>query len=81
MSLTNTPLDVLIEISRELDLSDSIHLISTCSTFTPILLSRYFWISALDRVEHVHRRPLPCSPGLDITSLPLDALKKMVIHA
>ncbi|KAJ7017170.1 hypothetical protein C8F04DRAFT_1406160 [Mycena alexandri] len=81
MSLTNTPLDVLIEISRELDLSDSIHLISTCSTFTPILLSRYFWISALDRVEHVHRRPLPCYPGLDITSLPLDALKKMAIYA
>ncbi|KAJ7907635.1 hypothetical protein B0H13DRAFT_2662275 [Mycena leptocephala] len=81
MAFIDIPLDVLMEISRDLDLQDSLHLIGTCTTFTSILLSRYFWIATLNRLEKVHRRPPPCSPGLDILTLPLATLKKLAIHA
>ncbi|KAJ6479891.1 hypothetical protein C8R47DRAFT_1285164 [Mycena vitilis] len=51
MPFIDIPLDVLIEISQELDLLDSLHLIATCTTFAPVLHSRYFWIAALKRLE------------------------------
>lgn len=53
----------------------------TCTACGPILLSMYFWIMSLKRIEYVHRRPLPCSPGTDILSLPLTALRELAIHA
>ncbi|KAJ7792201.1 hypothetical protein B0H13DRAFT_775133 [Mycena leptocephala] len=81
LSLVDIPLDVLMEISREVDLPDSLHLTATCTTFTPLLLSRYFWIAALNRLENFHRRPPPCPPGTDIPSLPLGALKELTINA
>jgi hypothetical protein len=46
-----------------------------------MLLSRYFWIVSLHRLERVHRRPPSCSPGLDILTLPLATLKELAIHA
>lgn len=46
-----------------------------------MLRSRCFWIMALHRMESIHRRPLPCSSGLDISSLPLATLREMAIHA
>ncbi|KAJ7684186.1 hypothetical protein DFH06DRAFT_1312631 [Mycena polygramma] len=81
MSLVNTPLDILMEICRDLDLLDSLHLIATSTTFTPILLERYFWSAALHRLEYFHRQPPPYSVGLDISSLPLTALKGFAIQA
>ncbi|KAJ6566911.1 hypothetical protein B0H19DRAFT_1374290 [Mycena capillaripes] len=81
MSFVDIPLDLLMEISRELDLPDSLHLIATCTTLTSILHSRYFWIAALDRMEKFHRKPPLCSPGLDILTLPLPTLKELAIHA
>ncbi|KAJ6566878.1 hypothetical protein B0H19DRAFT_1138789 [Mycena capillaripes] len=80
MAFVDIPLDVVIEISRELDLADSLHLIATCTIFMPILHSRYFWIAALNRLEDVHRRPPPYFPGLDILSLPLASLRELAIH-
>ncbi|KAJ6537304.1 hypothetical protein DFH09DRAFT_91487 [Mycena vulgaris] len=81
MSFIAIPLDVLLEITRDLDFPDSFHLAATCTTCIPLLLSRSFWIIALNRLEQNHRRPLPCSPGLDISFLPLETLRKMAIHA
>ncbi|KAJ7145535.1 hypothetical protein C8R44DRAFT_755489 [Mycena epipterygia] len=81
MPLSDIPADVLMEITGHLDLSDSLQLVATCSTCRTLLRSRYFWIVALNRMEHFHRRPLPSSPGTDITSLSLATLQKLAIHA
>ncbi|KAJ7145523.1 hypothetical protein C8R44DRAFT_57 [Mycena epipterygia] len=81
MALSDIPLDVLMEISGHMDLPDSLQLAATCSTCRTLLCSRYFWIMALNRMEHFHRRPLPSPPGTDITSLPLATLQGLAIHA
>ncbi|KAJ7142519.1 hypothetical protein C8R44DRAFT_865849 [Mycena epipterygia] len=81
MPFIDTPPDVLLDITQELDLQDSLRLVATCTTCTFMLRSRCFWIMALHRIEHIHRRPLPCPPGLDISSLPLPTLREMAIHA
>ncbi|KAJ7434545.1 hypothetical protein B0H11DRAFT_2118403 [Mycena galericulata] len=81
MSLTESPLDILLEIISHLDLQDSLRLVATCTTCKSLALSPSFWIMALNRMEQVYRRPLPCSPGTDIASLPLAKLEKLAIHA
>ncbi|KAJ7437991.1 hypothetical protein B0H11DRAFT_595851 [Mycena galericulata] len=81
MPLQDLPLDILLEITEELDLQDSLHLVSTCTAFKPIFISSYFWIASLRRFEQMHRRPLPCSPGTDILSLPLTTLRQLAVHA
>ncbi|KAJ7145577.1 hypothetical protein C8R44DRAFT_863451 [Mycena epipterygia] len=81
MALSDIPVDVLMEITGYLDLPDSLQLVATCSTCRILAGERYFWIVALNRLEQLHRRPLPCPPGTDITSLPLATLKKFAVHA
>ncbi|KAJ7454616.1 hypothetical protein B0H11DRAFT_2069212 [Mycena galericulata] len=81
MSPAVFPLDVLLEVTRDLDLPDSLHLSATCTGYSAILLSPSFWIATLKRVEQVHRRTLPCSPGTDISALPLVRLRALAIHA
>ncbi|KAJ7438005.1 hypothetical protein B0H11DRAFT_2105977 [Mycena galericulata] len=81
MNLKDLPLDILLEITEDLDLPDSLHLISTCTEFKPILHLPHFWIMSLKRIQQIHRRPLPCSPGTDIPALPLDRLRELAIHA
>ncbi|KAJ7491380.1 hypothetical protein B0H11DRAFT_2399873 [Mycena galericulata] len=81
MNLKDLPLDILLEITENLDLPDSLHLISTCTEFKPILRLPHFWIMSLKRIQQIHRRPLPCSPGTDISALPLDSLRELAIHA
>ncbi|KAJ7479468.1 hypothetical protein FB451DRAFT_1239055, partial [Mycena latifolia] len=55
------PLDIMLEIANELDLVDSVHLLSTCSTFRSLLFSRNFWIKALHRIKNVRQQALPCT--------------------
>ncbi|KAJ7145521.1 hypothetical protein C8R44DRAFT_863396 [Mycena epipterygia] len=81
MALSDIPVDVLMEIAGHLDLPDSLQLVATCATCRSLLSSRYFWIMALDRMEQLYRRPLPCAPGTDIASLPLATLQQLAVHA
>ncbi|KAJ7627118.1 hypothetical protein FB45DRAFT_58148 [Roridomyces roridus] len=46
-----------------------------------MLLSPSFWIESLKRMEKFHMRPLPCPISTDITTLPLDKLRDIAIHA
>ncbi|KAJ7491377.1 hypothetical protein B0H11DRAFT_2277877 [Mycena galericulata] len=81
MNLKDLPLDILLEITEDLDLPDSLHLISTCTEFEPVLRLPHFWIMSLKRIQQIHKRPLPCSPGTDIPALPLHRLRELAIHA
>ncbi|KAJ7432024.1 hypothetical protein B0H11DRAFT_2297896 [Mycena galericulata] len=81
MPAVDLPLDILLEITQDLDLPDSLHLAATCNAYMTTLLSPTFWIASLKRIEQIHRRPLPCSPGTDLLSLPLEALRDLAIHA
>ncbi|KAJ7610135.1 hypothetical protein FB45DRAFT_1066325 [Roridomyces roridus] len=81
MSLTDFPLDVLLELTKEFDLPDALNLAATCTLCATVLLSPYLWIASLRRIEQVHNRPLPCAFGTDIVGLPLDALRKIAVHA
>ncbi|KAJ7620184.1 hypothetical protein FB45DRAFT_1006821, partial [Roridomyces roridus] len=81
LAFSDLPLDVILELTRECDLEDSLKLALTGTKCAAILRSRYFWITALERVEKFHRRPLTCASGTDITTLPLETLRKTAIHA
>ncbi|KAJ7610165.1 hypothetical protein FB45DRAFT_942861 [Roridomyces roridus] len=81
VKLPDLPLDILLELAKQLDLSDSLHLAATCTACAVILHSASFWIESLHRLENIHQRPIPCPPGTDITSLSLDALRNMAVHA
>ncbi|KAJ7479475.1 hypothetical protein FB451DRAFT_1239062 [Mycena latifolia] len=76
-SLEVIPLDIMLEIANELDLMDSVHLLSTCSTFRSLLSSRNFWIKALHKIKYDSKQPLPCGDSIDISSLPLETLREM----
>ncbi|KAJ7610154.1 hypothetical protein FB45DRAFT_1010045 [Roridomyces roridus] len=81
MSLTDCPLDVLLELSKDLDLPDALNL--AASSDMHVLCHRLGLPLFLDRVPQAHRtsRPLPCTSGTDIVGLPLDTLRKMAVHA
>ncbi|KAJ7627101.1 hypothetical protein FB45DRAFT_1059925 [Roridomyces roridus] len=81
MSLPDCPLDIILELAKNLDLTDSLHLAATCTTFAEMRHSPSFWIESLKRMETFHRRPLPCPIGTDLTTLPLDKLRDIAIHA
>ncbi|KAJ7617027.1 hypothetical protein FB45DRAFT_933304 [Roridomyces roridus] len=81
LKLSDFPLDILLELGKQLDLPDSLHLAATCTTCAAVLLSPSFWIESLHRMEKIHRRPIPCSPGTDFAALPLDTLRNMAVHA
>ncbi|KAJ7145600.1 hypothetical protein C8R44DRAFT_972656 [Mycena epipterygia] len=74
MALRGIPVDVLMEIVDHLDLPDSLQLVVTLTD------DQYFWIMALNRMEQLHRRPLPCPPGTDITLLLLATLQEFAVH-
>ncbi|KAJ7610188.1 hypothetical protein FB45DRAFT_1066361 [Roridomyces roridus] len=81
LQFSDVPLDILLEIAKELDLSDSRHLAATCSACAALLQSPSFWIESLHRMEKIYRRPIPCTPGTDLTFLPLYKLRDMAVHA
>ncbi|KAJ7610123.1 hypothetical protein FB45DRAFT_336401 [Roridomyces roridus] len=81
MSLTDCPLDVLLELAKELDLPDVLNLAATCTLCATVLSSPYFWMGSLQRIEQVHNRPIPCTPDTDIVGLPLETLREMAVHA
>ncbi|KAJ7486856.1 hypothetical protein FB451DRAFT_1554041 [Mycena latifolia] len=79
--MSGMPLDVILDVANELDLPDSVHLVSTCSTYRSLVSSRNFWIKALYRIKYVRRQILPCSSAVDISTLPLATLQEMAQHA
>ncbi|KAJ7144335.1 hypothetical protein C8R44DRAFT_846188 [Mycena epipterygia] len=81
MSFAAMPLDVILELTFFMDLQDSIHLLATCSLFASLKSTKDFWYKTLDRMVTVHRQPLPCPVGVDITVLPIEGLQKLAIHA
>ncbi|KAJ7610128.1 hypothetical protein FB45DRAFT_1122044 [Roridomyces roridus] len=74
-------LDVVLELTKELDLLDALNLALTCSLCAELLRSPYFWISTLTRMDRINRIPLPCVPGTDLSALPLETLREIAIHA
>ncbi|KAJ7479473.1 hypothetical protein FB451DRAFT_1239061 [Mycena latifolia] len=79
--MSTLPLDIILEVAWELNLADSVHLLTTCSTFRSLLSSRNFWIQALYRIKDVHKQPLPCSAAVDISTLSLATLQVMAQRA
>ncbi|KAJ7610105.1 hypothetical protein FB45DRAFT_1066306 [Roridomyces roridus] len=81
MSFADFPLDVVLELTKELDLEDALHLAATCSLCAQVLQSPSFWISALTRMDRINRIPLPCVPGTKLAGLSLESLREMAAHA
>ncbi|KAJ7453336.1 hypothetical protein B0H11DRAFT_2201050 [Mycena galericulata] len=81
MSLAIVPLDVILELTFFLDLQDSLRLLATCSAFVSLSSTKDFWFKTLDRIQNAHMQPLPCPFGVDISGLPIEALRKLAIHA
>ncbi|KAJ7610111.1 hypothetical protein FB45DRAFT_1066311 [Roridomyces roridus] len=81
MSFADFPLDVVLELTKELDLPDALHLAATCSFCAEVLRMPYFWINALTRMDRVNRIPSPCVPETDLTALSLETLREIAIHA
>ncbi|KAJ7247571.1 hypothetical protein C8J57DRAFT_1673892 [Mycena rebaudengoi] len=81
MRLTEIPLDVILVLTYFLDLHDSVHLLVTCSSFKALFSLKDFWFKSLDRIQTVHLQLLPCPVGVNIFNMPIDALRKLAIHA
>ncbi|KAJ7036697.1 hypothetical protein C8F04DRAFT_1094115 [Mycena alexandri] len=81
MTLTQVPLDVILHVTSFLDLYDSVHLVTTCSTFLGLLSVKDFWLKTLDRLQEVHMQPLPAPIGVNVSELAIDALRKLALHA
>ncbi|KAF7369858.1 F-box domain-containing protein [Mycena sanguinolenta] len=73
--------DIILEVTRFLDLHDSFNFLVTCSTFASLLSFKDFWLKTLDRLQTVLMLPLPCPVGVNIDEMTTDALRKMAIHA
>ncbi|KAF8193922.1 hypothetical protein K438DRAFT_2017581 [Mycena galopus ATCC 62051] len=81
MKFTQIPQDVILEMTRFLDLHDSGRLLVTCSSFAPLLSVRDFWLKTLARIQTVHMQPLPCPIGTNIFAMPTDTLRTLAIRA
>ncbi|KAJ7610210.1 hypothetical protein FB45DRAFT_1122181 [Roridomyces roridus] len=79
--LCDFPLDILLDLAKELNLPDSLHLTATCTACAAVLHSPSFWIESLHQMEKIHKRPIPCEPATDLATLPLDKLRNIAIHA
>ncbi|KAJ7289317.1 hypothetical protein C8J57DRAFT_1459355 [Mycena rebaudengoi] len=75
------PLDVVLEISARMNLQHSLRLLATCKNYQSLSSSKAFWLGALKRITDVHRRPLPCPSATDLSTIALDKLREMAIHA
>ncbi|KAJ6559828.1 hypothetical protein B0H19DRAFT_1289334, partial [Mycena capillaripes] len=49
--------------------------------FESLLSLKDFWLKTLDRIQTVHLQPLPCPVGENVLDMPIDALRKLAIHA
>ncbi|KAJ7267891.1 hypothetical protein C8J57DRAFT_1614060 [Mycena rebaudengoi] len=81
MSFSQIPLDIILELTHLLDLDDSVHLIATCKTFQAVLGLKGLWVKALQRLDIVHRRPLPLPIGYDPAALSLESVREKAILA
>ncbi|KAJ7217527.1 hypothetical protein C8J57DRAFT_1482905 [Mycena rebaudengoi] len=81
MSFSQIPLDIILELTHLLDLEDSVHLIATCKTFQAVLGLKELWVKALQRLDIVHRRPLPFPIGYDPAALSLESVREKAILA
>ncbi|KAJ6566712.1 hypothetical protein B0H19DRAFT_1066997 [Mycena capillaripes] len=81
MEFVEIPLDAILEISCFLDFRDAFHLLVTCSSLESLLSLKDFWLKTLVRFQTVHLLPLPCPIGANIFDMPVDALRKLAIHA
>ncbi|KAJ6494271.1 hypothetical protein C8R45DRAFT_1072903 [Mycena sanguinolenta] len=81
MKFMEIPEDVILEVTRSLDLHDSVHFLVTCSTFASLLSYKDFWLKTLDRLQTVHMLPLPCPVGVNINEMSIDALREIAIDA
>ncbi|KAJ7610208.1 hypothetical protein FB45DRAFT_942947 [Roridomyces roridus] len=96
VSLSDFPLDILLELMKDLDLPDSsgcrksllfradpsrtTNDSKTCISCSIVLHSPSFWIYSLRRLEEVHQRLLPYPSGTDITTLPVETLREAALH-
>ncbi|KAJ7069446.1 hypothetical protein C8F01DRAFT_1112770 [Mycena amicta] len=72
------PEDVLLELARELDVSDLINLLSTCRSLRALQDHRTLWLDAITRIQRVQHHPLPLFTLTDAVDLPLSQLQAIV---
>ncbi|KAJ7734105.1 hypothetical protein B0H16DRAFT_1578270 [Mycena metata] len=68
------PSDLVLEVSKHLDLADAIHLLSTCRTLRECCTEKSFWIGALARVRQEQRHPIAVPLLQDLSALTLAEL-------
>ncbi|KAJ7608950.1 hypothetical protein DFH06DRAFT_1346632 [Mycena polygramma] len=59
-SLADVPLDVLLEIAKQLDVASVLTLLTMCHALHELRLDQSFWLNALQRIVTVERQPVPC---------------------
>ncbi|KAJ7913249.1 hypothetical protein B0H13DRAFT_2005402 [Mycena leptocephala] len=76
MSFLLLPLDVLLEICTQLDLGDTLVLLSSCTTLRQILAEKSFWLRALARVRRMQMHPIAVPIRQDLSGLTLAELQE-----
>ncbi|KAJ7820278.1 hypothetical protein B0H13DRAFT_2130475 [Mycena leptocephala] len=74
LGITDLPLDVLLELAKQLNISDLVILLSTCRLIRKLEFQRTLWLDALTRMREVEMQP-----ALD--SLSLSELQNTVRQA
>ncbi|KAF7371314.1 F-box domain-containing protein [Mycena sanguinolenta] len=69
MSLAEFPQDLLIELTKQLDIQELLNLLATCRVLCKLQHERSLWLDALIRIKEVDYQPLPLS-----TAIPLEKL-------
>ncbi|KAJ7658290.1 hypothetical protein DFH06DRAFT_1407976 [Mycena polygramma] len=74
-SLADFPLDVLLEIAKQLDVASVLTLLTICHALHELRLQQSLWLNALKRIVTVEMQPVPCE---DPKALSLSELEDVV---
>ncbi|KAJ7458331.1 hypothetical protein B0H11DRAFT_2243032 [Mycena galericulata] len=74
--IRDLPLDLILEISLQLELADAIALFSTCHSLRKFMSEKSFWIRALTRVRREEMHPIAVPLCSDLSTLSLLDLQK-----
>ncbi|KAJ7453285.1 hypothetical protein B0H11DRAFT_278065 [Mycena galericulata] len=74
--LLEIPLDILLDISLQLDLADAIALLSTSQSLRKVMSEKYFWIQTLTRLRREQLHPIAVPLCSDLPTLSLLELQE-----
>ncbi|KAJ7726124.1 hypothetical protein B0H16DRAFT_1780754 [Mycena metata] len=74
-SILELPEDILLELTKDLDIADLISLLSTCRVIRKVQFQKSLWLDSLARIREVERQPHALSNAQALSTLSLQQLQ------